>query len=103
MPTREELDSGIAVESEKKVKKPDMYKVIIHNDDYTSMDFVVQILTDIFHLPVAKATQIMLDVHQKGKGIVGVYTYDIAVTKVNLVHERAKENGFPLRCSIEKE
>jgi ATP-dependent Clp protease adaptor protein ClpS len=83
-------------------KTPDMYKVVIHNDDYTTMDFVVEILVNVFHKPAAEATQIMLNVHRRGHGIAGVFTYDIAVTKVNRVHDLARRAQFPLKCSVEK-
>lgn len=79
-----------------------MYRVILHNDHYTTMDFVVEVLISVFHKPAAEATRIMLDVHRKGKGICGVYTYDIASSKVSLVHSMAKEREFPLRCSMEE-
>ncbi|MCK4835611.1 MAG: ATP-dependent Clp protease adaptor ClpS [Candidatus Aminicenantes bacterium] len=79
-----------------------MYRVILHNDDYTSMDFVVEILVTVFDKPPAQATFIMLDVHKKGKGVCGVFIRDIAVTKANQVHQLAKENQFPLRCSYEE-
>jgi len=79
-----------------------MYRVILHNDHYTTMDFVVTVLMKIFHKPAAEATKIMLDVHKKGKGICGVYTYDIALTKVRQVEKMAKENEFPLKCSTEE-
>ena len=95
-------DSGVSLESEQSLKKPDMYRVLLHNDHYTTMDFVVEILTTVFHMQAAKATQVMLDVHKKGSGVCGVFTYDIAVTKVEKVHLMAKEKQFPLRCSYEK-
>lgn len=79
-----------------------MFRVILHNDHYTTMDFVVEVLISVFHKPAAEATRIMLDVHRKGKGICGVYTYDIASSKVSLVHSMAKEREFPLRCSMEE-
>lgn len=79
-----------------------MYRVILHNDHYTTMDFVVEVLISVFHKPAAEATRIMLDVHRKGKGICGVYTYDIASSKVSLVHSMAKDREFPLRCSMEE-
>ena len=100
-------DNGISdiqsdVTTETRLKTPKMYKVILHNDDYTTMDFVVQILIGIFNKPAAEATRIMIDVHKKGKGICGVFTYDIAVTKVNQVHQTAADNDFPLKCSYEE-
>jgi ATP-dependent Clp protease adaptor protein ClpS len=95
-------DGGISFASKQTVKKPDMYRVLLHNDHYTTMDFVVDVLMKVFHMPAAKATEIMLDVHKKGVGVCGVYTFDIAVTKVESVHLMAEENQFPLRCSYEK-
>ncbi len=94
----EEID----VEDEVDLREPRMYRVILHNDHYTTMDFVVEVLISVFHKPAAEATRIMLDVHRKGKGICGVYTYDIASSKVSLVHSMAKEREFPLRCSMEE-
>ncbi|MGV8081345.1 MAG: ATP-dependent Clp protease adapter ClpS [Syntrophales bacterium] len=93
---------GIDVEDEADLREPRMYRVILHNDHYTTMDFVVEVLISVFHKPAAEATRIMLDVHRKGKGICGVYTYDIASSKVSLVHSMAKEREFPLRCSMEE-
>ncbi|MDR2576244.1 MAG: ATP-dependent Clp protease adapter ClpS [Treponema sp.] len=84
-----------------KIKEPEHYRVILLNDDYTTMDFVVMVLVVIFHKALEDATRIMLDVHNKGKGIVGRYTWDIAVTKVELVHAMARENEFPLKCIVE--
>jgi ATP-dependent Clp protease adaptor protein ClpS len=83
-------------------KTPDLYKVIIHNDDYTTMDFVVEVLISVFHKPAAEATQIMLNVHRRGHGVAGVFTHDIAVTKVDRVHALARRAQFPLKCSVEK-
>ena len=91
-----------SIESEEKVEEPRRYKVLLHNDDYTTMDFVVDILINVFKKPAADATRIMLEVHKRGMGICGVYIYDVAVSKVNLVHQLAKENEFPLRCSYEE-
>lgn len=98
----EYVDGGLQLESDNKLKEPEMYRVILHNDHYTTMDFVVEVLMTIFHMPNVKATQVMLDVHRKGMGICGVYTYDIAVTKVEQVHLMAKARQFPLRCSYER-
>lgn len=85
------------------IKHPKRYKVLILNDDYTSMEFVIDILMSVFHKTYAESEAIMLDVHKKQKGICGVYTYEIAETKVLVVHRRAKESGFPLKCIMEEE
>jgi len=96
------LDPGLSLKSRPEVRKPRQYRVIMFNDDYTTRDFVVDVLVGVFHKPVAEATVIMMDVHRKGSGVVGVYTYDIAVTRVNRVHDMAREAGFPFRCDIEE-
>jgi ATP-dependent Clp protease adaptor protein ClpS len=90
------------VETGEKVQEPKMYRVLLHNDDYTTMDFVVEILISVFHKPAAEATKIMLDVHKKGIGTCGVYTYDIASTRVAMVHQLAREREFPLKCSLDE-
>jgi ATP-dependent Clp protease adaptor protein ClpS len=90
------------VGTEKEIREPKMYRVILHNDDYTTMDFVVEVLMSIFHKPAADATRIMIDVHKKGKGVCGVYTYDIAATRVARVHHLAQKREFPLKCSLEE-
>jgi ATP-dependent Clp protease adaptor protein ClpS len=99
-------DQGIVpegeVKDEQELQEPKLYRVILHNDDYTTMDFVIGVLISIFHKPAAEATRIMLDVHKKGKGICGVYTYDIAATKARQVHEAARAQEFPLKCSVEE-
>lgn len=86
---------------DEELKEPERYAVLLHNDDYTSMDFVVQILCDIFHKSVDEATAIMLSVHQKGIGTCGVYTAEVAEAKVSAVAQRARGAGFPLRCTME--
>ena len=86
-----------------KFMKPKMYKVLLLNDDYTTMEFVVEVLIEVFHKSAADATQIMLDVHQKGKGIVGAYTYDIASTKIAQVEQMAAKRDFPLVAVMEPE
>jgi len=88
--------------SEDEVKEPDMYQVILHNDHYTTMDFVVEVLETVFHMSVVEATRIMLDVHRKGKGFVGLYPFDIAATKVAQVSRLAREREFPLKCTMER-
>jgi ATP-dependent Clp protease adaptor protein ClpS len=90
------------VRDEQEIREPRLYRVILHNDDYTTMDFVIEILISVFHKPAAEATRIMLDVHKKGKGICGAYHYDIAATKVAQVHKLACQRGFPLKCSLEE-
>jgi ATP-dependent Clp protease adaptor protein ClpS len=87
--------------SEEEVREPEMYKVLLHNDDYTTMDFVVEVLMGVFNKKFEEATRIMFDVHQKGIGLCGVYTYEIAETKVETVHTLARENGYPLKCTME--
>lgn len=84
-------------------QEPPMYKVLIHNDDYTSMEFVVAVLMQIFDKPQPDATEIMISVHESGIGVAGVYTREISETKVEIVHQLAEQNEFPLRCSMEKE
>ena len=90
------------VGTEQEIREPKMYRVILHNDDYTTMDFVVEILISIFHKPAADATRIMIDVHKKGKGVCGVYPYDIAATRILRVHQLARKREFPLKCSMEE-
>jgi len=87
--------------SREKFKEPEQFRVILLNDDYTTMDFVVDVLMEIFHKSIEDASKIMLDVHKKGRGVVGVYTWDIAVTKTEQVHAMAKANDFPLMCIVE--
>jgi ATP-dependent Clp protease adaptor protein ClpS len=86
-----------------KIDRPKLYKVIMHNDDYTTMEFVVDILMKVFNKNPSEATKIMLDVHKKGAGVAGLYPYDIAVTKVSRAHSEARENGFPLKLSLKEE
>lgn len=85
-----------------KVKKPKLYKVIMHNDDYTSMEFVIDVLVNIFNKKIEEANKIMLDVHKAGKGIAGIYSYDIAMTKAGTAMSWAKEEGFPFKLSVEE-
>jgi ATP-dependent Clp protease adaptor protein ClpS len=96
------FDEDQQISTDKKLDEPKMYRVILHNDHYTTMDFVVEVLMKIFHMPAAQATQIMLDVHKKGIGVCGVYTFDIAVTKVSQVIQMARARAFPLKCSYEE-
>jgi len=88
---------------EVKIKKPSNYMVVIHNDDYTSMDFVVQILVGVFKKQVVEATRIMFDVHKKGSGVAGIYSYDVGITKINQAMNMCEESGFPLKLTLEEE
>lgn len=88
---------------EVKTKYPKKYKVFLLNDDYTSMDFVIDILINIFHKSYQDAENVMLEIHNKDKGLCGVYPFEIAETKVMQVHRRARESGFPLKAVMEQE
>lgn len=97
-------DQGLAVEeSRPEVKLPPMYRVILLNDDYTPMEFVIDILRIYFGMSHDRATQVMLHVHTKGKGVCGVFTYEIAETKVAQVMDFARRNQHPLQCTMERE
>lgn len=96
-------DENVKVKERDEVKSPFLFRVFLINDDYTTMDFVIHMLEKVFHKPPAEATQIMLHVHKNGKGLAGVYTREIAETKVETVHELARQHGFPLKCTMEKE
>ena len=91
------------ISSESKDDTPPLYKVILHNDDYTSMEFVVTILMSVFGKSLEKATQMMLNIHNRGKEICGIYPRQIAETKVETVHNLATNKGFPLKSTMEKE
>ncbi len=95
-------DDGVVTDTEKKLKQPPLYKVLLHNDDYTTMEFVVQVLQSVFHRSHAEATQIMLHVHKNGLGVAGVYTHEIAETKVAIVDAMARQHEYPLRCTMEE-
>ena len=94
--------TGVIIKAKPKTKKPSMYKVLMLNDDYTPMEFVVMILEKFFTKSHDEATQIMLHVHQKGVGVCGVYTYEIAETKVTQVMDLARQHQHPLQCTLEK-
>ena len=107
MPTRydNDPDSGVVTESrpKQKLQKPRMFKVLFHNDHYTTREFVVAVLCEVFHKTETEAVQIMMHVHLNGVGVAGVYTRDVAETKVRLVEQRAQEEEFPLRLTLEPE
>lgn len=89
-------------EAKPKLKRPPLYKVILLNDDFTPMDFVIEVLMDFFGMPEDKATQVMLHIHTRGVGVCGVYTKDVAETKVMIVNEYSREHQHPLLCSMEE-
>jgi ATP-dependent Clp protease adaptor protein ClpS len=93
----------IVEKSRKKTDKPPLYQVVLHNDDYTTMEFVVSVLEGIFAKSPTQAHQIMMQVHTRGAGIAGIYPHEVAETKVTQVHSQARERGFPLRASLQKE
>lgn len=95
--------TGVVTQTKPKTKKPSMYKVLMLNDDYTPMEFVVQALQRFFNLQNEEAVRIMLHVHQRGVGICGVFTYEVAETKVTQVIDFARKNQHPLQCTLEKE
>jgi ATP-dependent Clp protease adaptor protein ClpS len=90
------------VRTEDDVKEPSMYKVLLHNDDYTTMEFVVHVLMQVFRKSMDEATTIMLNVHKLGIGLCGIYTFEVAETKVETVIRMAREEGHPLKCTMEK-
>lgn len=98
-----EFDREVVVETEKKLKRPPLYKVLLHNDDYTTKEFVVHILEYVFNKDNTEAVQIMLHVHRNGIGVAGVYPYEIAETKVKTVESLARQYEYPLKCSIEED
>ncbi|MEL6621680.1 MAG: ATP-dependent Clp protease adapter ClpS [Pseudomonadota bacterium] len=95
--------TGVVTRTRPKTKKPNLYRVLILNDDYTPMEFVVHVLEKYFSKGREDATRIMLHVHQKGSGVCGVYTYEVAETKVTQVIDFARQHGHPLQCTMEKE
>ena len=97
-----EHDEAVITESETRLKKPPLYKVMIHNDDYTTMEFVVFVLQTVFQHEETEAVHIMLQVHVQGVGVAGVYTYEIAETKVAQVEALARAREFPLLCTVEE-
>jgi len=95
-------DGELLEDIREELKEPEMWKVILLNDDYTPRDFVVEVLVSVFHKPPIEATKIMLDAHNKGRGMVGIYPYDIGRTKIAQVTQLAREREFPLKSLLEK-
>lgn len=104
VPHNEETgEAKLASRPKSKTKTPPMFKVILLNDDFTPMDFVVDVLKRIFNHNNASATNIMMEVHHKGSGVAGIFTHEVAETKVHLVHRNAKKQQYPLKCIMERE
>ncbi|HVR38520.1 MAG TPA: ATP-dependent Clp protease adapter ClpS [Thermoanaerobaculia bacterium] len=101
MPDPRYEESAVA-EAEEKVQEPPLFKVLLHNDDYTTMDFVVMILESIFNMPEEQAVQVMLNVHLSGAGVAGIYTFEVAEMKVEKTTSLAREHEFPLLCTMER-
>jgi len=98
-----EVEESVESETDHDVEEPPMYRVMLLNDDYTTMEFVVEVLVYVFQKSPEEATRIMLNVHRSGVGICGIYSFEVAETKVNTVETLARENGFPLKCIMERE
>ena len=102
LPPDSRYEESAVAESAEKVDQPPLYKVLLHNDDYTTMDFVVWVLQSIFTMPEEQAIQVMLNVHMMGIGTAGIYTYEIAEMKVEKTTSAAREHEFPLLCTMEQ-
>ena len=102
LPPQTDYEEAAVAESKEKVEEPPLYKVLLHNDDYTTMEFVVWILEAVFNMPEEQAIQVMLNVHLRGIGVAGIYTYEIAETKVGQATSLAREQEFPLLVTMEE-
>jgi ATP-dependent Clp protease adaptor protein ClpS len=102
MGLKAENQSDVLTQQDIDIEEPKLYKVLLHNDNYTTMEFVVHVLETVFYKSPAEATQIMMNVHQKGIGVCGIYPYDVAESKVAQVHLMARQNQFPLKSSLEE-
>ena len=98
-----DVEESVSSETDQEVDEPPMYKVMLLNDDYTTMEFVIEVLVYVFQKSAEEATRIMLNVHRSGVGVCGIYPFEIAETKVETVDNLARENGFPLKCIMERE
>jgi ATP-dependent Clp protease adaptor protein ClpS len=94
-------NEGLVLDERKKTRRPRLYKVLLHNDDFTTMEFVVDVLVRYFHKTTTEATHIMLEVHHQGTGVAGIFTYEVAETKVAQVTAEARQEGMPLRCTVD--
>jgi ATP-dependent Clp protease adaptor protein ClpS len=103
MPNTPDFDTDVLTDSETRLEKPPMFKVVLHNDDFTTMEFVVFVLRTVFHRETAEAFEIMFKVHNDGIGIAGIYTYEIAQMKAEKAMNLAKAQEYPLLCTVEEE
>src|ERR1700753_2153188 len=101
LPPESDYEESAVAESEEKVEEPSLFKVLLHNDDYTTMEFVVWVLEGVFNMKEEQAIQVMLNVHMRGVGVAGIYIYEIAEMKVEKTTQLAQEQEFPLLCTIE--
>jgi len=98
-----DIQEGVISEIDEEVSEPPMYKVLLHNDDFTTKEFVVSILVAVFNKSLDDATRLMWEIHKKGTGLCGVYPFEVAETKIGIVTATARENGFPLKSTMEPE
>ena len=103
LPPQSQYEESAVAESRERVEEPPLFKVLLHNDDFTTMEFVVWVLESVFNMPEEQALAVMLNVHVKGVGVAGVYTYEVAEMKVEKTTALAREHEFPLLCTMEKE
>jgi len=101
LPPDSRYEESAVAESEEKVEEPSLFKVLLHNDDYTTMEFVVWVLQSVFNMPEEEAIQVMLNVHVQGIGVAGIYTFEVAEMKVEKTTAMAREHEFPLLCTME--
>ncbi len=100
---REEREGGVATQERKQVERPPRFKVVLYNDDYTPMEFVVALLEQVFRRSPVEATQLMLQIHRGGRGVAGVYVLEVAETRATTVHRLAEQRGYPLQAGVEPE
>jgi ATP-dependent Clp protease adaptor protein ClpS len=103
LPPQSQYEESAVAESRERVEEPPLFKVLLHNDDFTTMEFVVWVLESVFNMPEEQAFAVMLNVHVKGVGVAGVYTYEVAEMKVEKTTALAREHEFPLLCTMEKD